>query len=949
MSDIDSLLLPADEVGLSFDKFVDVLVRRDPNLHPGSILVVRGVLPPPGADLVCGRASDLDGLSDEALLCVLLDEPRDAETVRAGRVVVTAAPLKPVETVEVRVDARTAPIREGTLLSRSTRSSGLYRVVDGQPLINDEVIYVAAGPGEGYPSSGSVRVPAHRVSRKLGPTVMGRILPTLRRAREVPAASETVVDRDVGRAREAASILTSTVRPPLSPEELPHLDEVAADEPLVEVLMLNGEAERTVEGMVLVPCDVRFYGDRKWHVYERRNEWNAHKENQIVATGAKLRRAPEDYMRIVTARGTLPPDPPGERMEDELIDEGEDDILDDTDSWASDEGVKLLERAATPEVPPHLVQVEAADALVSAMRAAEPRRTSAKEAACRLLGHKDLAAQVLVRLVAGLTEQGDRPEVAYVLARSEVPYRRAASAFLLPVDHLPFLLADPDEHVRRAAKLAADPEKLVSRAFGGNLMTGVKTLILHAAGADDDSALSVLASLWGPNPEPPEKIDEALRALDLSEAEDLSGVGESEDAEHADLSVEELADLWGAEDFSGVPKTLLSKERRRTYSSDTRPMIPLRARRDHQAVGRKSFFVDDLPEVTDEHPTRLDPLADLRMVANLPSPDAPVVRRNAIPLDDTASRMDENAYAIIKRATLRAIQQLECAVCGSKVSRTVDPRQAGVCPIGYEWVNYRCTRDPSHLVVDRSEPVTYKADPEEERLALQDEAARQQQRDREKTEAIRDVVRICLAEAGLLREPPKDAEPSSILPEEERAMDEVFGPRASLTHTVGRLDPSEIPEGTDGPLGADPDDPEVQQIGRSLWGDEKQIVSEAAHREADRNLGLAEAIDRKSPEAIARLTVDASPPVHHAQVVDGEEAEVRGPALSGPVHFVPAPAGDEKTLMDAEDARTFALMDKAADGLSEELSRPQDEAESDPSGQQMQDAMALAAGTNGAS
>lgn len=962
MSDIESLpILLADEVSFVFDETCDVVVPRDVEVRPGTILAACHVLPPPNDYVVCKPTSLLDGLDGDYECCVSLTRADQQVPILDEYRLIKAAPVKQAETIVVRVDPRT-PIEEGTLLVRSARAgSGLFRVVDGEPLRSDDVLYVVASREEA-PSPGTVQVRAHRVARRLNAQVVAVLRPTAQRP-------------------SVASVLPkAATRAPIPHDDLPHLDTVGEAGPTVEVLMLSGEAERIVEGTVLVPCDVRFYENRKWHVYERENKWNKDKEHKLVATGEKTRRAPEDYMRIVTAVGTLPPEPPGERMDDEEMRMDDEEMREDAqvDAWASDEGVKLLEHAATPEAPPRLVQSEAADALVLAMCGADPRRTGAMEAARRLLANQDLKTHVLVRLVAGLAQQGDRPEVAYELARSPEPCRRAAAAFLLPPDHLPFLAKDPDEHVRRAAKLAADPDKFVARhVYGGDFVTAVKAIILQAAGADDDSALGVLASLWGPDPAPPEKIEEALRALDLFESEaPLSGLGESEVATHAQPSGDAalLASMWEGElpapdeplfeeqelaEEDDLLKLPLARERRRFYPPESGSIPPLRPRIDYQAVGRRVFPVDKLPDVTDDHPTRLDPLAGLRKVADAPRATQKGLRRNAIPLRDFASKgprtpkatpsehygtseAEENTHAIVKRATLRAIQQLECAVCGSKMTRTLDPRQAGACPIGHEWVNYRCTKDPSHLVVDRPEPMTYKADPAEEQAALQDEAERQRRRDAEKDDTIRGVVRACLAELGLLPAAPKESEPSPVTPEEARAMDEVFGPPARAKQgdpqhvgwsaredqghgvydpVLRRVEPSEIPEGDDGPLGADPDDPEVQRIGQSLWGAEKEIVSEVVEREAERAQGLAETIDRKGPEAIARILDDVVPPVHHAQVVE-----------------------------DPDDA--LALMDKAFADLPAPVAAPLPEdvePAPDSSGQQMQDEMTVLAGTGAAS
>ncbi len=693
MSDTESLSLPADEVGFKFDETCDVAVPQDVLVRPGTILAICRVLPPPDGHIVCKPTRLLDGMDEDYECCVVLTDEAHAvlfgDAVRGdGYRAVKVAPVKPVETVVVRHEAGAPPIQEGTLLARSARSSGLHRLVVDPNLGADEVLYVAAESPTTLVAAGSVRVRAHRVARALNGLVVGSILPGLRALwPSDPPKAGKLAERDFARMRGAATLLKSATRQPAAPDALPPLDELGGQE-VVEVLMLNGEAERSVKGTVIVPRDVRFYEGRRWHVYERQDQWNEDRGYPLVVAGEETREAPEGYMRVVQAVGTLPPEPPGEVREEP--DEEEHDVRE----APGDEDVWLLEQTASPEAPPRLVQTEAADVLVAAMRGTGPRRTRAMKAARRLLANENLSVHVLARITAGLAQQGDKPEVASSLARSESPVRRAAAAFLLPVEHLPFLTTDPNEAVRQAAHLATRQDRTwVHPVVKGNFVAAVKAIILRAAKVDDDSALDVLASLWSDKPEPPERIEEAMRALELSDQDglSLSGIGEEEAEEDSD-DVATLARLWSADVPEGSP----------------------------------------LPNV-DDNPTELDPLADLREVANIPRAAQEVPRRNAIPLRDFTSKGPrtpkatpfgdygtpeaENTHAIIKRATLRAIQQLECAVCGSRMTRTLDPRQVGACPIGHEWVNYRCTKDPSHLVVDRPEPMTYKADPDEEQAA----------------------------------------------------------------------------------------------------------------------------------------------------------------------------------------------------------------------------------------
>lgn len=80
-----------------------------------------------------------------------------------------------------------------------------------------------------------------------------------------------------------------------------------------------------------------------------------------------------------------------------------------------------------------------------------------------------------------------------------------------------------------------------------------------------------------------------------------------------------------------------------------------------------------------------------------------------------------------------------------------------------------------------------------------------------------------------------------------------------------RVDPNDIPEGSDGPLGADPNDPDVKRLERSLWGDESKIVTDASMQEARSEQQMADLIDRKGPEAV---TAYPDQHVHHATVDD---------------------------------------------------------------------------------
>ena len=674
-------ILPADEVGFAYDETTLVLTPSGEALRPGMVLVATGVIPIPQMDddhVLCKRACDVVDIDESAQFCVSLDTDADAgeRMTLPGYRSVQVAPLKPAETILVRTEA---PVREGTLLARATRSgSGMYRVLDGSLGVND-VLYVAAEDGAQL-APGTVEVRAHRVSRQLGSLVARVVAGQAAPVQAAPAQAEPAPE--------------ATPRPPLPHDAL---------QPVVKILMLDAEAERTKPGMTLVwRGDVRFYDGHMWHVYERENEYNEDQEHKLVATGAPPSPAPESYLRVVTALGTLPP----ERM-DSIPDE-----------YASAEGVKLLEQAATPEAPPNLVQTEAADALVAAMHEADPRRTSAMESARRLLANKDINVRVLARLAAGLAEQGDAPSVAYELARSEAPWRRAAAAFLLPVDHLPFLKADPDEHVQRAALLASNPDKFRARQRGGRtgVIAAIKAVILQAASVDDSSAIDTLASLWSAHPEPPERIDEALRALDLAEQDGmlpldgppLSGLGE-EDVASAD---ETLSSLWETDtqstgSFDGVR---VNKAGCSHVETDPERLAALA-----EGVRADAAIIEDLLKeeypLTDDQPTELDPLARLKREARVGKGSVAAdkfVRRHGHPVKPPTT--DDFVNEVLDRAHTRAIQQQQCPVCGEALRRRVDPRQSGVgCEPDAQWVNYRCSKVPSHFVVDRPEPIPRRA------------------------------------------------------------------------------------------------------------------------------------------------------------------------------------------------------------------------------------------------
>lgn len=660
-------VLPADEVGLAFDETSIVAVPSGDIPLPGMVLVATGVVPSPQGEhehVLCERACDVDPLDEAAQFCVCLESGTETGEYRLVRV----APLKPAETILVRADS---PVREGTLLSRAVRSgSGMYRSLDGRSLGPNEVLYVAAGDGV-LLAPGTTQVRAHRVSRQLGAQV-ARIVAGL----NTPAQS-------------APRPETNTRQP--APHDAP--------QPEVQVLMLDAEAERTKPGMPLVwRGDVRFYGGRTWHVYVRENEYNKSYKHKLVATGAPPTPAPEDYLRVVTALGTLPP----ERRD--ILSGGDDgdgaeDKFEQTPYRAGTDDVRLLEQAATPEAPSNLVQTEAADALVAAMRDTDPRRTSAMEAARRLLAIKDLNVHVLARLTAGLAEQGATPSVAYELARSETtPWRRAAAAFLLPVDHLPFLRADPDENVQQAARLAADPGRLRARAGRAGVTTAVRAAILRAASVDDSSAIETLASLWGEHPEPPEKIDEALRALVLTEDEEdeaLSGLGR-EDAADAEQA---LSRLWERDSSStgSFDEIRVAEAGCSHVETDPKRLATL-----VEGMRAEEALLKELGEypLTDGQPTEFDPLAKVGNAARDgrdPQAVDKFVRRHARPVKPGEPTVDQ--------VLARDVPQ-RCPVCGGKLGRRVDPRQSGVgCEPGEQWVNYRCSQDPSHLVVDRPEPI----------------------------------------------------------------------------------------------------------------------------------------------------------------------------------------------------------------------------------------------------
>lgn len=688
-------ILPADEVGFAYDETTLVLTPSGEALRPGMVLVATGVIPVPQMDddhVLCKRACEVVDIDESAQFCVSLDTDADADErmTLPGYRSVQVAPLKPAETILVRTGAS---VREGTLLARTTRSgSGMYRVLDGSDLGVNDVLYVAAEDGEQI-APGTVEVRAHRVSRQLG-SLVARVVAG-------QAAPEQADPAQADPAPEAAP------RPPL-----PH----DARQPVVKVLMLAAEAERTKPGMSIVwRGDVRFYDGHMWHVYERENEYNEDQEHKLVATGAPPTPAPEGYLRVVTALGTLPP----KRMDSLPKDEDEDeDESTQMVSRTSTDGVKLLEQAATPEPPPNLVQTEAADALVAAMHEADPRRTSAMESARRLLANKDINVRVLARLAAGLAEQGDAPSVAYELARSEAPWRRAAAAFLLPVDHLPFLKADPDEHVQRAALLASNPDKFRARQRGGRagVVAAIKTVILQAASVDDSSAIDTLASLWSTHPEPPERIDEALRALDLAEQDGtlpldgppLSGLGE-EDVASAD---ETLSSLWETDtqstgSFDGVR---VNKAGCSHVETDPDRLAALA-----EGVRADAAIIEDLLKeeypLTDDQPTELDPLARLKREARVGKGSVAAdkfVRRHGHPVKPPTT--DDFVNEVLGRAHTRAIQQQQCPVCGEALRRRVDPRQSGVgCAADEQWVNYRCSKVPSHFVVDRPEPTPRRA------------------------------------------------------------------------------------------------------------------------------------------------------------------------------------------------------------------------------------------------
>ncbi len=71
-----------------------------------------------------------------------------------------------------------------------------------------------------------------------------------------------------------------------------------------------------------------------------------------------------------------------------------------------------------------------------------------------------------------------------------------------------------------------------------------------------------------------------------------------------------------------------------------------------------------------------------------------------------ASETDIDREIALMKAEDEKIDALVCPSCGSRITRTQDPRQAGPTEIAGKWFNYRCT---NHLVcawfADRCEPV----------------------------------------------------------------------------------------------------------------------------------------------------------------------------------------------------------------------------------------------------
>lgn len=675
-------ILPADEVGFAFDEMTLVVTHSEETLLPGMVLVATGIVPlllasglhgPLVYDerddyVLCKRACNVVDLDEDAQFCVCLDT--EVGPRLNGYRFVRVAPLKPAETIQVRTDA---PVREGTLLARAIHSGSVtYRALARDSLFSsNEVIYVAAGDGVQL-APGTVQVRAHRVSRQLGE----HVVQVVTEGAEAPAPTSPKPE--------------AGARSPMS---------IDASQPVVKVLMLDAEAERTRPGMTLVSRgDVRFYDGHMWHVYERENSYNEDCEHKLVATGDPPAPAPEDYLRIVTAVGTLPP----ERMDS--LPEGEDedeDEEDDTETQAHVDNVKLLEHVATPGAPPILVQTEAADALVSAMRVGSPRRTGAMESARRMLAG-DLGVRVLARLAAGLAEQGDKPSVAYELARSEAPWRRVAAAFLLPKDHLPFLCADPDEDVRSAARLASDPDKFRARQCGGRtgVITAIKSRIIQAANIDDRSAIDTLSSLWSEHPEPPAKIDEALQALAIAEQDgEPSGLGMEAETE----AIEALARLWETDSESTGSFDGVRVEKRGCSHVETDPD---RLAALVEGMRAEEVILTEDP-MTDDQPTELDPLAKLRKAdrdGQDPEAVGEFVRRRGRPVKP--SKPVGSFDQVLNRAHARAIQQQRCPMCGGALRRQIDPRQSGVgCGPDQQWVNYRCSKNAKHFVVDRPEPI----------------------------------------------------------------------------------------------------------------------------------------------------------------------------------------------------------------------------------------------------
>ena len=77
-------------------------------------------------------------------------------------------------------------------------------------------------------------------------------------------------------------------------------------------------------------------------------------------------------------------------------------------------------------------------------------------------------------------------------------------------------------------------------------------------------------------------------------------------------------------------------------------------------------------------------------------------REHALAGGASASEVDD--IIEVMKAEGEKIDALICPNCGSKLTRTLDPRQAGETEIAGKWFNYRCTRRCGWFA-DRCEPV----------------------------------------------------------------------------------------------------------------------------------------------------------------------------------------------------------------------------------------------------